>query len=65
MTQVGENYELFPETLVPADWYLREKCESLLHLLSFADIRTPSIGDAEEAAKIMTQIRHYLRTDRP
>jgi hypothetical protein len=50
--------------LIPKDWYLRNKCADLLHLLSFADIRTPTETDADEAAKVMAQIRHYLNTEK-
>lgn len=49
------------------DWRymsLQAKCRDLLHLLSFADIKTPTEGDAEAAASVMASIRHFINTER-
>lgn len=38
------------------------RVQDLLHLLSFAEITTPTPTDKSEAEKAMADLRHYLRT---
>jgi len=45
---------------VPEDVVFRSRTADLLHLLSFAKIETPSVGDAKEAEKAMADIRYRL-----
>lgn len=47
------------------DWYLRAKVADLVYLLSYADITTPSVGDAEQAERILDLLRAYLKQDAP
>lgn len=42
---------------------LQAKCRDLLHLLSFADIKTPSERDAVEATKVIAGIREFINTE--
>lgn len=46
---------------VQADWYLRAKVADLVHLLSYADIRTPTESDAGQAKTVLASLREYLR----
>jgi hypothetical protein len=41
------------------------RVQDLLHLLSFAEITTPTPGDKSEAEKAMADLRHHLRTTQP
>lgn len=45
------------------DAYLRCNVADLVHLLSYADIRTPSEGDARQAKSILATLRAYLKQD--
>lgn len=46
-----------------AGFALRSRVADLLHLLEFAEISTPSEGDAEQAKKAMRDVRRMLNED--
>jgi hypothetical protein len=46
-----------------AGFALRSRVADLLHLLEFAEISTPSKGDAEQAKKAMRDVRRMLNED--
>lgn len=43
------------------DFYLRTKVCDLLHLLAFADIKTPTPGDADQARTILASLHIHMR----
>ena len=47
----------------PAGFALHSRVADLLHLLEFAEISTPSKGDAEQAKKAMRDVRRMLNED--